>query len=106
MAISTNGTSQVLSLVFALANFINVDDLDPVGDTLFSPTRDSGAALTGVASQNGLGGLVAGTLELSTVDLAKQFVALLSSQRAFQVNSRVVTTAEQMYATAAELKGN
>ena len=64
----------------------------------------NGIALTGVANQNGLGGLVGGTLELSTVDLAKQFVALISSQRAFQVNSRVVTTADQMYVTAAQLK--
>jgi flagellar hook protein FlgE len=99
----SNGTSQVLGVV-ALANFNNVDDLDPAGDTLLSPTLESGVALTGVANQNGLGGLVGGTLELSTVDLAKQFVALISSQRAFQVNSRVVTTADQMYVTAAQLK--
>jgi len=99
----SNGTSQVLGVV-ALANFNNVDDLDPAGDTLLSPTFESGVALTGVANQNGLGGLVGGTLELSTVDLAKQFVALISSQRAFQVNSRVVTTADQMYVTAAQLK--
>jgi len=99
----SNGTSQVLGVV-ALANFNNVDDLDPAGDTLLSPTLESGVALTGVANQNGLGGLVGGSLELSTVDLAKQFVALISSQRAFQVNSRVVTTADQMYVTAAQLK--
>jgi flagellar hook protein FlgE len=99
----SNGTSQVLGVV-ALANFNNIDDLDPAGDTLLSPTVESGVALTGVANQNGLGGLVGGTLELSTVDLAKQFVALISSQRAFQVNSRVVTTADQMYETAAQLK--
>ena len=99
----SNGTSQVLGVI-ALANFINIDDLDAVGDTLFSPTFESGVALSGVANQNGLGGLVAGTLELSTVDLAKQFVALINSQRAFQVNSRVVTTADQMYAIAAQLK--
>jgi len=53
-----------------------------------------------------LGSIVAGTLELSTVDLAREFVALLTLQRAFQVNSRVMTTAEQMYAVAAEIKGN
>lgn len=100
----SNGATQTLGTI-TLANFNNVDDLDPMGETLFSPTLSSGAALTGSAGQNGLGALVSGTLELSTVDLAKQFVALLSSQRAFQVNSRVVTTAEQMYAVAAELKG-
>jgi flagellar hook protein FlgE len=99
----SNGTSQQLGAI-ALANFTNVDDLDPLGDTLFAPSVESGAAKTGVANQNGLGGIVPGSLELSTVDLAKQFVELLSSQRAFQVNSKVVTTADQMYAVAAQLK--
>lgn len=99
----SNGTSRALGAIL-LANFANVDDLEPVGDTLFLPTLASGAAQTGAANQNGLGGIVAGNLELSTVDLARQFIALLTSQRAFQVNSRVATTADQMYATAAQLK--
>jgi flagellar hook protein FlgE len=43
-------------------------------------------------------------LELSNVDLAQEFVSLISSQRAFQVNSRLITTADQMYADAANLK--
>jgi flagellar hook protein FlgE len=101
----TNGTSQILASI-ALANFANVDDLDPLGDTLFAPTFESGAAQTGVAGQNGLGSINSATLELSTVDLAQQFVSLIGLQRAFQVNSKVVTTADQMYSIAAELKGN
>jgi len=101
----SNGTSQVLSAI-ALANFANVDDLDPLGSTLFAPNAESGAALIGVPGQNGLGSINSGTLELSTVDLAQQFVSLIGLQRAFQINSRVVTTADQMYATAAQLKGN
>jgi flagellar hook protein FlgE len=48
--------------------------------------------------------MVSGTLELSTVDLATEFVTMLASQRAFQVNSRVITTADEMYSVAAELK--
>lgn len=100
----TNGVNQQLAAI-TIANFNNVDDLDPLGNTLFAQSFESGAAQTGVPGQNGLGSLVAGTLELSTVDLAREFVSLLSLQRAFQVNSRVVTTAEQMYGIAAELKG-
>lgn len=99
----TNGTNQQLATI-SLANFNNVDDLDPLGDTLFAESYESGAAQTGVPGQNGLGSLVAGSLELSTVDLAREFVALISLQRAFQVNSRVVTTADKMYGIAAELK--
>jgi flagellar hook protein FlgE len=99
----SNGTSTTLGTI-ALANFANIDDLDPQGDTLFLPTAESGAAQTGVPSQGGLGSILSGSLELSTVDLAQQIVLLISSQRAFQINSRVITTADQMYAAATNLK--
>lgn len=100
----TNGLSRVLATI-NVANFSNVDDLDALGNTLFRANFESGAAQVGRPGLNGMGELVSGTLELSTVDLAREFVSLLTLQRAFQVNSRVVTTAEQMYSIAAELKG-
>ena len=59
-----------------MANFNNVDDLDPLGSTLFAPNLESGAALAGTPGQNGFGSLVAGSLELSTVELAREFVSL------------------------------
>jgi flagellar hook protein FlgE len=87
-----------------MAHFANVDDLDPFGDTLFLPTLDSGAAQVGLAGSGGRGDIVSGTLELSTVDLATEFVTMLASQRAFQMNSRVITTGDEMYSVATELK--
>jgi flagellar hook protein FlgE len=99
----SNGTTKTLGTV-ALANFANVDNLDPQGDTLFLPTIESGGAQTGTPNQGGLGSILSGSLELSTVDLAQQFVALISLQRAFQVNSRALTTADQMYADAVNIK--
>jgi len=99
----SNGTTRVLGTI-TLANFADVDDLDPQGNTLFLPTSESGAAQTGLPSQGGFGSVVSGALEFSTVDLAQQFVSLITSQRAFQVNSRIITTADQMYADAANLK--
>jgi flagellar hook protein FlgE len=99
----SNGTTHALGAI-TLANFANVDDLDPQGDTLFSPTAESGAAQSGAPGQGGLGNIMSGALELSTVDLAQEFVSLISSQRAFQMNSRVITTADQMYTVAANLK--
>ena len=99
----SNGNSQLIDTI-QLAHFTNPDDLDPFGDTLFLPTLDSGAAQVGLAGSGGRGDIVSGTLELSTVDLASEFVTMLASQRAFQMNSRVITTAEQMYSVAAELK--
>jgi flagellar hook protein FlgE len=99
----SNGNAQLIDTI-QLAHFTNPDDLDPFGDTLFLPTVDSGAAQVGLAGSGGRGDIVSGTLELSTVDLAQEFVTMLASQRAFQMNSRVITTAEQMYSVAAELK--
>ena len=99
----SNGTNRVLGNI-TLANFANVDDLDPRGDTLFAPSAESGAAQTGVTGQGGLGSIMSGALELSTVDLAREFVSLISSQRAFQMSSRVITTANEMYVVANNLK--
>lgn len=99
----SNGRSQILASL-AMANFNNVDDLEHLGSTLFAESFESGPAQVGTPGQNGLGSIVAGTLELSTVDLAREFVALITLQRAFQINSQVVATAEQMYGVAAELK--
>ena len=99
----SNGVSRALGNLI-LANFSNVDDLDPQGNTLFLPTVASGAAQTGVPGQGGLGAIVSGALELSTVDLAREFVTLIISQRSFQVNSRIITTADEMYSVAANLK--
>jgi flagellar hook protein FlgE len=99
----SNGTTLALGTI-TLANFANADDLDPQGDTLFLPSAESGVAQAGAPGQGGLGNVISGSLELSTVDLAQQFVLLISSQRAFQVNSRIITTADQMYAVAANLK--
>lgn len=98
----SNGTTRALGTI-TLANFANVDDLDPQGDTLFAPTAASGAAQSGAPGQGGLGHIMSGALELSTVDLAQEFVSLIVSQRAFQVNSRVITTADQMYTVASNL---
>jgi flagellar hook protein FlgE len=99
----SNGTSRVLDVI-SLANFANVDDLDPQGDTLFLPSAESGGAQSGTPGQGGLGNIMSGALELSTVDLAHEFVSLIASQRAFQMSSRVITTADQMYTVAANLK--
>ncbi len=98
----SNGTTRALG-TFTLASFANVDDLDPKGDTLFAPTDASGAAQSGAPGQGGLGNIMSGALELSTVDLAQEFVSLIVSQRAFQATARVISTADQMAAVASNL---
>ncbi len=81
-----------------------MDGLGAIGDSLFASTDQSGAALTGFPGEGGMGAIVSGALEMSTVDLAQEFVSLITSQRGFQMSSRVITVADQMYAEAANLK--
>jgi flagellar hook protein FlgE len=99
----SNGNAQLIDTI-ELAHFTNAEDLDPFGDTLFLATAQSGAPQVGLAGSGGRGDIVSGTLELSTVDLAAEFVTMLMSQRAFQINSQVITTADEMYSVAADLK--
>ena len=99
----SNGVTRPIGAI-VLANFTSPDGLDPAGDGLYRATAESGAALTGVPGQNGMGQIVSGALEMSTVDLAREMVALITSQRSFQINSRIITVADQMYAEAAKLK--
>jgi len=99
----SNGRDQTLGQV-TLANFRNPAGLEAAGDSLLAATQDSGAAVTGAPGQGGLGVLLSGALEQSNVDLAQEFVNMILTQRGFQMNSRVITVADQMYSIAAGLK--
>jgi flagellar hook protein FlgE len=88
---------QVLELFgLTLADFNNVWGLRREGGNLFAETRESGPALTGIAGLGRLGTVAANTLELSNVDLATEFVKMISTQKGFQANSRTITTTDMM----------
>jgi flagellar hook protein FlgE len=91
----TNGQT-VASGQLAIAKFQSNDGLGRAGHNLWIATRESGDAALGGVGQGGRGALVAGTLEQSNVDVTQQFVELISHQRAFQANSKTITTADQM----------
>jgi flagellar hook protein FlgE len=99
----SNGQFRVIDNI-VLATFPNADGLDPLGDTLLAQSVDSGAAQIGQPGQGGGGSILSEALELSTVDLAREFVSLITSQRSFQMNSRVITVADEMFTVAADLK--
>jgi flagellar hook protein FlgE len=80
----------------AIAKFQSNDGLGRAGHNLWVATLNSGDAALGGVGQGGRGALVAGTLEQSNVDVTQQFVELISHQRAFQANSKTITTADQM----------
>ncbi|ODS23813.1 flagellar basal-body rod protein FlgG [Candidatus Endobugula sertula] len=79
-----------------LADFVNPAGLQALGGNLFVPTASSGDAQTGTAGQNGLGTIIQGSLENSNVDIVEEMVNMITTQRAYEMNSKVVSTADQM----------
>jgi flagellar hook protein FlgE len=88
----------------AVANFTNVAGLERVGETAFRASANSGAAELGVAGQGSRGDLMAGTLEMSNVDLSAEFTNLILAQRGFQASSRVITTSDQVLEELVNIK--
>lgn len=84
-----------------LAGFQNPAGLRALGNNLFQPTQASGDPIVGnPGGQEGLGQLRQGFLENSNVSVVEEFIAMITSQRAYEANSRVVRTADEMYQEA------
>jgi flagellar hook protein FlgE len=99
----TNGQSRAIGQV-ALARFIAPTELTKLGRNLYAESFDSGQSIVGTASTSGLGRVLSNTLELSNVDLAEEFVKMISAQRGFQANSRMITTTDEMLQELVNLK--
>ena len=96
---------QVLELyAVTLATFTNQFGLRREGGNLFSETRDSGPALTGQAGSTGKGTIDGNALELSNVDMATEFVRMITTQRGFQANTKVITTTDSMLGEVIAMK--
>lgn len=100
----SNGQQQPMGLI-ALASFSNPAGLQKVGDNLFIPTTNSGDFTKGVqVGSEGVGTLSPGTLEMSNVDLSREFTDMIVTQRGFQANSRIITTSDEMLQELVNLK--
>ena len=88
----------------SLARFTNPQTLLSVGNNNYVPTSASGLPVTGPANTGGLGSVLGLSLEFSNVDIAQEFTNLLTFQRGFQANSRVITTADELNQEALNLK--
>ncbi len=95
-AVTYTTPSGVTSSQIQLANFNNPGGLQAVGHNLYTETTASGTALLGEPTQNGLGELQQGYLELSNVSVVQEMVNLILAQRAYEVNSKAVQAADQM----------
>jgi flagellar basal-body rod protein FlgG len=85
-----------------LANFANEAGLKPLGDNLFQQTPASGDPVVGVPGDPGFGTIEQGYLENSNVDPVKEITELISAQRAYEMNSKVIQAADEMAATVSK----
>ncbi len=99
----SNGKTKPLYQI-ALANFANYSGLESVGAGLFQANIVSGAAIVGTANTGGRGAISSGSLEMSNVDLAQEFVKMITIQRGYQANSRVISTSDEMMQELNSLK--
>lgn len=99
----SNGLRKNLGQV-ALAIFNNPGGLMKVGQTLFEESNNSGVAQLGTANSGGRGSFAPANLEMSNVELAQEFTEMITAQRGFQANSRVITTSDEMLQELVNLK--
>jgi len=101
--IFTNGQTRPLGQV-GVAMVPAADQLERIGGNLYAETRASGQPVLGVAGSGGRAFIAAGALEQSNVDIAEQFVRMIAAQRAFEANSKTITTADQLLSELIAMK--
>jgi flagellar basal-body rod protein FlgG len=100
VSVSQPGQSQAQQVgSIQLAAFQNPAGLNSVGKNLFQPTTSSGEPITGTPGENGIGTLNQGFVEQSNVSVVEEMVNMILGQRAYEINSKVVKTADEMLQT-------
>lgn len=99
----TNGQSSPLGKL-ALANFVNPQGLQQLGDTTWGESFSSGDALLGEAGTASFGNVQSGALEASNVDLTAQLVQMITAQRNFQANAQMISTADTITQTVINIR--
>ena len=99
----TSGQASTLGTI-QLAQFVNPGGLLSIGRNLFVPTAASGAAVVGNPGTNGFGTLTQGFLELANVKVVDEMVNMITSQRAYEANSKAIQTADEMLSISNSLR--
>lgn len=99
----TNGQSRTLGQI-AISSFSNPQGLRQLGDSAWAETFDSGAPLVGAPGSGSAGLIQSGALEGSNVDLTEELVKMITSQRNFQANAQVITTADTITQTIINIR--
>jgi flagellar basal-body rod protein FlgG len=87
-----------------LATFFNEAGLQSIGDNMFLETAASGAATIGTPGSNGYGTIEQGFIEISNVNSVAEITTLITAQRAYEMNAKVITTADEMLSVTSNLK--
>jgi flagellar basal-body rod protein FlgG len=115
ISVTINASGQVLARVsgqanqqtlgqLQLASFINPTGLDAIGQNLLKETQASGSPTTGNPQSTQFGSLVQGSVETSNVDIVSEVTSLITAQRAYEMNSKVIKTADEMLNVANQTK--
>jgi flagellar basal-body rod protein FlgG len=97
VSVTTAGSAKATTVgQIQLANFINVEGLQPTGNNLLTESAASGAPQVGTPNTNGLGSLSQGSLETSNVNTVTELVNMIECQRAYEMNSKAISTTDQM----------
>ncbi len=86
-----------------LVDFINESGLIAIGRNLFRETEASGAAIVGTPGTDGIGTLLQGYIEQSNVNLVEEMTQMITTQRAYEINSNVITTSDEMMKTVTNM---
>lgn len=103
IGIDATGNKVTLATI-EIATFNNQGALEKVGESLYSPTNNSGTPNVTLPGVAGAATLNPGALEMSNVDLAKEFTDMITTQRGFQANSRIITTSDSLLEELVNLK--
>lgn len=103
VTVKVAGQTQDLGQI-EIADFINPTGLVSMGGNLFTPSRASGDPIEGVPNQNGMGRIAQAQLEGSNVNIVEEMVNMITGQRAYEVNSKVIQTGDQMLQTTTNIR--
>lgn len=101
--VDAEGTLKIAGQMI-MAKFPNPGGLQKVGANYYQPTANSGAAYTATATEQGMGTVQSGSLEMSNVDLGEEFTEMIVAQRGFQANTRIITTSDEILQELVNLK--
>ena len=87
-----------------MAVFVNPAGLESLGHNLLAETEASGVPIDGVPGEEGVGNIRQGMLESSNVKVMEEMIGMITSQRAYEINSKVIQTADQMLGTSSNLR--